>query len=124
MHILLAIIETFGLEAFFLARGCRVLFDVGVDEVGNVVAIHDLWDVHLLLRAGQHVVRDDQLIRHMKGKIFKKRVTYPHINVIHPAPPPPPRYPSRVVSSSSLSFLLPMNPNESSSSDSWASNSM
>jgi len=57
-HVWIAVIETFSLESLFFAlQSFEFLSDIGIDEVCNILAVHDFWDnVHLPLRVGENVV--------------------------------------------------------------------
>jgi hypothetical protein len=53
------VVESLGLERLFFALECfEFLCDVGVDEVGDVLAVHDLWDDVVL----PLVVREDVIL--------------------------------------------------------------
>lgn len=57
-HHLFAVIEPFCLKAFFFTfESVELLQNVGVNEVGNVLTIHDLgYDVHLPFRIREEVI--------------------------------------------------------------------
>ena len=58
-HVPAIVIESLGLQCLFFAlEGFELLCDIGVDKIGDVLAVHDLWDDVVL----PLVVREDVIL--------------------------------------------------------------